>query len=129
MAGRFLLDTSVVVALLRNDEHVRAKLAVADEVLLPSIAAGELLYGAALSANAVANAVIVESVISSTVMLPCDLETARHYAAIKKALRDKGKPIPENDIWIAAIAIQHGLALATRDIHFSEVSSLLIAQW
>jgi len=61
--------------------------------------------------------------------LICDIETATHYARIKNDLRLKGKPIPENDIWIAALALQHGLILATRDAHFGEVDGLTVVRW
>jgi tRNA(fMet)-specific endonuclease VapC len=58
--------------------------------------------------------------------MPCDAATAREYGRIKEILRAKGKPIPENDIWIAAMAVQHGLTLATRDQHFGEVPNLVV---
>ena len=56
--------------------------------------------------------------------LPCDFDTARLYGRIKAELRRKGKPIPENDIWIAAAAIQYGLTLVTRDRHFDFIDGL-----
>jgi tRNA(fMet)-specific endonuclease VapC len=60
-------------------------------------------------------------------LLELGSETAEHYADIWVALRRKGEPIPANDMWIAASAREHGLALFTRDSHFQEVEGLLTA--
>lgn len=75
------------------------------------------------------NTASVESLIAATVAVGCDLESARRYAYVKSYLRSKGKPIPENDIWIAALSLQHGLTLATRDAHFKELHMLPTVQW
>jgi len=61
-------------------------------------------------------------------ILPCDAETARLYGDVKHRLMAKGRPIPENDIWIAAIARQHGLAVATRDAHFQQIGGLSVVR-
>jgi len=63
------------------------------------------------------------------VILGCDAETARRYGEIKFGLQQKGRPISENDIWIAAIAVQHELTLASRDGHFAEVEGLQVEVW
>ncbi len=62
-------------------------------------------------------------------ILSTDIETAGIYEQIKAKLRKKGTPIPENDIWIAACAMQHGLKLSTKDKHFKEVEDLNILSW
>ena len=59
----------------------------------------------------------------------CDLDTSRHYAIVKSYLKSKGTPIPENDIWIAALAKQHRLTLVTRDKHFNNIHELLLESW
>lgn len=59
----------------------------------------------------------------------CDEVTARHYGEIKNQLKENGRPIPENDIWIAAIAQQYDLTLVTRDKHFNAVANLSIEAW
>ena len=51
------------------------------------------------------------------------------YAVIKNSLHEKGQPIPENDIWIAAIALQHDITLVTRDVHFRQVDYLRTDTW
>lgn len=98
-------------------------------VLVPSTVLGELYYGALKSARSAANIARVEEFAASVGVLTCDAATAKHYGQIKNALRSKGRPIPENDIWIAAVAIQHGLLLATRDDHFKEVEGLRLEEW
>jgi tRNA(fMet)-specific endonuclease VapC len=62
-------------------------------------------------------------------VLDCDSDTAEVYGRIKTALRARGRPIPENDIWIAATAMQHDLPLAMRDPHFEQVEGLILASW
>ena len=57
------------------------------------------------------------------------LRVAREYGRLKNDLWAKGRPLPENDIWIAAVASHHNLILATRDRHFREVEGLAIAMW
>lgn len=56
-------------------------------------------------------------------------ETAEAYGRLKFQLRRKGRPIPENDLWIAALCVQHGRTLVTRDAHFAEVEGLATASW
>ena len=83
-----------------------------------------LYYGVNKSAHRAANAARVDAFADELTVFECDAETARHYGAIKDELRLKGRPVPENDIWIAAIAIQRGLMLATRDSHFNQIPGL-----
>ena len=71
----------------------------------------------------------IDELAFSSAVLACDLGTAREYGKIKGTLQEKGRPIPENDIWIAAIARQHDLTLVTRDEHFKEVKHLKIETW
>ncbi len=129
MAGNFLLDTSVAVALIGNDAFAQDQLATAGEVFIPTPTLGELYYGANKSVRPREEFERIEEFVSNIVVLACDTETARRYGEVKNALRLKGRPIPENDIWIAAIAIQHDLQLATRDAHFREVPNLKIFSW
>ena len=104
-------------------------LARADHVFVPSIAIGELCFGARKSKRVRENPALIDEFAANSVVLGCDIATARRYGEVKNGLRLKGRPIPENDIWIAAMALQHGLALATRDAHFSEVEGLEVVAW
>jgi tRNA(fMet)-specific endonuclease VapC len=129
MNGRYLLDTNVIIALFAEDRAVKDNLGEAGEVFVPSIAIGELCYGARKSARAKENLARIDEFAANNVVLGCDTETARRYGDVKNALRIRGRPIPENDIWIAAVALQHGLTLVTHDTHFGEIESLSIAAW
>ena len=129
MSGRFLLDTNIVIAIFAKDSIVMDHLAQATEVFVPSIALGELFYGAHKSNQAHANIARIEEFAADAVILACDVATGREYGRIKNDLRIGGRPIPENDIWIAAIAMQHGLTVVSRDGHFEKVSNLAMTTW
>jgi len=129
MNGRYLLDTNIVIGIFAAEVVVHQQLAGAGEVFVPSIVLGELYYGAQKSARIASNVTRVDEFAANNSVLVCDTETARHYGEIKSELRAKGRPIPENAIWIAAVAKQHQLTLVTRDGHFSNVDGLLIEAW
>lgn len=129
MNGKFLLDTNIVIALFAKDTSVINSLANANEVFVPSIALGELYYGAHKSRHVEANIARINEFAASSSILICDTETSRLYGKIKNSLRVKGQPIPENDIWIAAIAKQYELTLISRDEHFKEIDELSIMAW
>jgi tRNA(fMet)-specific endonuclease VapC len=67
--------------------------------------------------------------LQSAVLLPVDAATAERYGIVKNQLARAGTLIPENDIWIAASALEHGLPIATRDEHFRHVSGLTVLDW
>ncbi|SRR5579883_546316 len=129
MGGRFLLDTNIVIALFSDEAIVKDNLAQASEVFIPSIVIGELFYGARKSGRVGANSARVDELAAGSTVLVCDAETARQYGEVKNSLRLKGRPLPENDVWIASLALQHDLILVTRDAHFQEVESLKTAAW
>jgi tRNA(fMet)-specific endonuclease VapC len=129
MNGKVLLDTNIVIALFANEATVKTSLEQAHEVYVPSIVVGELCFGARKSGRIRDNLARIDEFVANNVVLECNTESARRYGEIKNALREKGRPIPENDIWIAAIALQHDLTLATRDMHFNEVEDLRIESW
>lgn len=128
MNGR-LLDTNIVIALFAGEPAVQEHLGQAEEVFLPSIVLGELYFGAHKSSRVEENLARVDEFAASSSVLACGADTAKEYGIIKHALRMKGRPIPENDIWIAAIARQYGLILVTRDAHFGEIEGLSVSVW
>ena len=129
MSGKYLLDTNIIIALFADDTVVKDQLGQADQVFVPSIVIGELYYGAHRSGHVKENLARIDEFAFNNVVLGCDTETARRYGEIKYTLQAKGRPIPENDIWIAAIALQHDLTLVTRDAHLGEIASLSTAAW
>ncbi|HYL04797.1 MAG TPA: type II toxin-antitoxin system VapC family toxin [Thermoanaerobaculia bacterium] len=128
-SGRYLLDTNIVTALFKQDAAIHAGLAAAEEVLLPSTVLGELYYGAARSARRQENVERLEEFAATCTVLATDGQTARVYGRIKDELRSRGRPIPDNDLWIAASARQHGLVLVTRDHHFKQVDGIQTEAW
>jgi tRNA(fMet)-specific endonuclease VapC len=129
MSGKVLLDTNIVIALFAKEVVVEQRLAEAEEVFVSSIVLGELYYGAQKSARVETNIARVNTFAAGSAVLVCDTATAQYYGAIKNQLRAKGHPIPENDIWIAALARQHQLTLVTRDEHFRAVDGLIVERW
>lgn len=119
-----LLDTNVISALLKGEVAVADLIDAASEVFIPVTVVGELYYGALYSEHIAKNITNIQKVTSQYEVLKVDEETAEVYGNIKTLLRKKGRPIPENDIWIAAISIQYQLSLMTRDGHFSEIDNL-----
>ncbi|MEP7364284.1 MAG: type II toxin-antitoxin system VapC family toxin [Acidobacteriota bacterium] len=127
--GRFLLDTNIIIDLLAGAQAVHSHLEEAVEVFLPAIALGELFFGAAKSGRPAENLAKIERFASGRAIVPCDLDVAREYGRVKQRLKEQGRPIPENDIWIAATAIRHEMTLVTRDGHFNAVDGLQLANW
>lgn len=129
MPGRALLDTSAAAALLRGDTALESVFDDLSEVYTSVIVVGELMYGARLSAKAESNREQVAAFAAAISVLPVDELTARVYARIKQSLRAKGRPIPDNDLWIASTAVQHGLSLLHRDAHFDEIDEVERLSW
>ena len=129
MSGRFLLDTNIIIAIFAKDSSVKDHLMEAEEVFVPGTALGELYYGARKSSHVKENIARIDEFAKNSALLPCDLETAKAYGIIKNFLKKKGRPIPENDIWIAAVAKQYQLILISRDEHFMEVDEISIQMW
>ena len=129
MSGSVLLDTNIVIGLFANEPAVLARLSKTDHIFIPSIVLGELYFGAYKWAHPDQNIRRVEEFIATSAVLVCDAATAARYGRIKKALREKDRPLPENDIWIAALAQQHNLTVVSRDQHFTEIENLSIEVW
>jgi tRNA(fMet)-specific endonuclease VapC len=129
VSGRYLLDTNIVIALFAHDATVVERIADVDEVFVSSIVIGELYYGAQKSGQVQTNTTRVDEFAGGNLVLNCDVETARRYGEIKAELRRQGRPLPENDIWIAAVALQSSLTLASRDEHFGQVDNLNVERW
>lgn len=129
MSGRFLLDTNIVIALFAGEQSIIDSLKQANEIFIPYIVIGELYYGAQKSGKSQTNLNRVDEFVQTNVILDSNHETAQWYGQLKNQLKKKGRPIPENDIWIAALAFQYNLTLVTRDSHFDEISSITIEIW
>lgn len=129
MNGKYLLDTNIVIALFTKNPSLENRIKKAAEIFIPSIVIGELFFGAFKSGQSKTNIARIEGFAASNAVLTCGIETGRKYGHVKNLLLKKGCPIPENDIWIAAIAMEHGLALVSRDEHFKKIDGLKREIW
>lgn len=126
--NQVLIDTNVYVAFKRNDSQVVNLLRHAAFIAINSVVLGELLAGFRGGRREAENRRDLDLFLDSprVTMLPVDEGTANFFALVFNQLKNQGTPIPTNDIWIAATAMQHGLALASLDNHFSKISGLFI---
>ncbi|MBX2863858.1 MAG: type II toxin-antitoxin system VapC family toxin [Leptolyngbyaceae cyanobacterium MAG.088] len=129
MSGSYLLDTNIIIGLFAGQASIINHLQQSDEIFIPSIALGELHYGARKSGRVQKNLERIEEFVADATIVDCDSATAQQYGDVKNRLRVKGRPLPENDIWIAALALQYDLVLVTRDAHFQHVEGLQTVQW
>jgi tRNA(fMet)-specific endonuclease VapC len=125
-----LLDTNAYTAFMLGAAEVVDVVAHADRLYLNSIVLGELLGGFAAGTREPTNRAELARFLDSprVEVLPISADTADSYALIYAGLRRKGHPIPTNDLWIAASAMEHGAALLTRDAHFSHIDGLRYGQ-
>jgi tRNA(fMet)-specific endonuclease VapC len=123
---KLLLDTNAYTALARGDASLAARVSRAHRILLSSIVAGELLYGFRHGSRYEANWRQLEQFLRRPFvdLVPVTLVTADRFARVMAALRAKGRPIPTNDAWIAAHALETGAELLSRDEHFRAVDGL-----
>lgn len=128
-AGSVVLDTSVIVDYMRGDQRLRPWFAAVATIYVPLVALGELHYGVQRALRREASLRQVRDFLRTATLLLPDEGTAEEYGQIKAELARIGKPIPENDIWIAAMARQHDLPIATRDAHFAVVPRLKTLTW
>jgi tRNA(fMet)-specific endonuclease VapC len=129
MNGNVLLDTNIVIAFFAQEPDVLREMQAVSQFFIPTIVLGELYFGAEKSNRAPQNIKRIDELAQSVAILGCDVETARQYGEIKYQLRQRGRPLPENDVWIAALTLQHNLTLVTRDAHFQEVQDLSLRMW
>lgn len=129
MSRHLILDTVAAIGFLNGNAALLAFGQAEDEISLPIIAVGELYAGAENSGRVAQNIERVREFIAKRQVIFCDLETTQVYGRVIAQLRKKGRPIPQNDAWIAALALQHSLTLLTRDAHFQQVDGLSLQNW
>ncbi len=124
-----ILDTNAVSALFAGHAGLEAVLADRERIHVPVIVLGEYRYGIKGSRSSAKLDLLLDQLESESDILHVDPITARTYAEIRKELKAAGRPIPENDIWIAALARQHDLPVVSRDSHFDHVKKLTRVDW
>lgn len=120
------LDTNAYAAFKRGAPEVLAVLQQAERILMSVTVLGELLAGFAAGNREAENRKELALFLDSprVVLTPATQSTADLYALVFAALRRKGRPVPSNDLWIAAAALEHGAVLLTLDAHFAEIDGL-----
>jgi tRNA(fMet)-specific endonuclease VapC len=123
VAVRLALDTNRYTDLCRGDASVVETVERADEIWLPFIVLGELRARFAVGSQGSRNEAVLRRFLlkPGVNLLYADDQTTYHYAAVYRQLRKQGTPIPTNDMWIAALVLQHSLVLFARDAHFDAV--------
>ena len=124
-----ILDTNALSAAADGDEAVVALLARADQVAIPVIVLGEYRYGITQSRNRTTYTNWLNGLLNDCLVLDINEPTTHDYAEIIQELKRKGKPIPSNDLWIAALCRQHSMPLLSRDQHFDLVTGIDRIAW
>ena len=124
-----ILDTNALSAAADGDPGVAAVLARADQMALPVIVLGEYRHGVAQSRHRASYENWLEELLNDNLVLDIQEATTHYYAEITLELKRQGKPIPTNDIWIAALCRQHSLPLLSRDRHFDLVAGSRRIGW
>ena len=124
---RVALDTNGYVAFCRGEEETVDLLEKADSIHLPFVVLAELRAGFAVGRRESENERVLSLFLSKPEVysLFADDQTTQQYASLYRQLRQQSTPIPTNDIWIAALVLQHGLTLHARDRHFDHLQQLL----
>jgi predicted nucleic acid-binding protein len=124
-----ILDTNALSAILVGEPNIRSVIEQRGPLLLPVIVLGEYEYGVRGSNRARVIRHALDALTSRVDVLPVDRRTATAYAEVRFALRENETPIPENDVWIAALARRHAVPILTRDTHFDAIPGIERVVW
>ncbi len=124
-----ILDTNALSAAADREPGALELVARAERLAVPVIVLGEYRLGIAQSRHYTSYKNWLRDWIAAVTVLDIEEETTQHYAAIGLELKKKGRPIPANDLWIAALCRQHGFPLLSRDRHFDLVAGIQRIGW
>ena len=124
-----IMDTNALSAWLDGDPGIESRLASAPLLVMSVIVIGEYRFGISFSKYRAEYERRVSLIEEDFPMLGAGGETAVHYAAIRKELKEAGTPIPWHDLWIAAQAREHSMPVLSRDSHFDFVRGLTRIAW
>jgi tRNA(fMet)-specific endonuclease VapC len=124
-----ILDTNAVSAVLEGDPDIQSIAASAGPFFLPAIVIGEYCFGLLSSKKRRALESRFRQLAAKCTVLDIGQQTGETYAQIRFELKQKGRPLPDNDIWIAASAREHNLPIVSRDTHFDEVDGIRRLSW
>jgi tRNA(fMet)-specific endonuclease VapC len=126
MSGKIALDTDISIKFLNGDRTIDSFLSKYSGIYLPAIVVGELIFGALNSKHAEQNLARHKKLIQRAKILEITEATANIYAKTRLSLKKKGKPIPENDLWIASVCIENRIAFISNDGHFKDIDNLIL---
>jgi tRNA(fMet)-specific endonuclease VapC len=124
-----ILDTNALSAVAYGETSVVNHIGKAERIAVPVVVLGEYRFGIAQSRHRASYESWLKEWIAAVMILNIDEETTHSYSAIGLELKKEGKPIPTNDLWIAALCRQHSLPLLSRDRHFDVISGLRRIAW
>jgi predicted nucleic acid-binding protein len=124
-----ILDTNALSAFVDGDAALGDVLRRQQQAAIPVIVLGEFRYGIASSRHRTAYEEWLDTHLPQFDVLPVTEATAVAYAALRVVLKELGRPIPANDAWIAALALEHRMAVLSRDAHFDSVPNLQRVSW
>ena len=124
-----ILDTNAVSAVFNGEPTIRDVLSSEPRHHLPVPVLGEYRYGLKRSRQRKRLALLIDTLVLESIVLALDEQTSTAYADVRDELRRVGRPIPENDVWIAALARQHELPVVSRDRHFDAVRGVERLSW
>ncbi|MBU3967752.1 MAG: type II toxin-antitoxin system VapC family toxin [Euryarchaeota archaeon] len=127
--GRLAVDTNAVIAYRAGITTVCNLIDRTDIIFLPAVVLGELMYGAINSTKTEENEKHITIFSNNSVIIPIDEAVALRYARVRSDLKKMGRPIPENDIWIAAICMELNVPLMSSDGHFDNIRDLKVVNW
>jgi len=127
--GETALDSTTAIRYLNGDPAVIARVTALRTVVLPVVVVGELLFGAENSSRPLENLTRYLQFIDACTFVPMGRETAGLYSRTRSVFKRKGRPIPDNDLSIAAQCLEHDWTLATDDEHFANVEGLMVERW
>jgi tRNA(fMet)-specific endonuclease VapC len=127
--SKFLLDTNIIIEIFDGNKVIADKLSKLPGFFISVVVLGELYIGVNRVTNKAKHLKKLNNFLELCTVLNSDRVTAKNYGEIVANLYKKGKPLPINDVWIAAAAMQHNLILVTRDKHFNEIQGLKIKAW
>lgn len=125
-----VIDTNVLIECFQNNQSISEAISLYDRILICPAVLGEFKAGIDVNTRRgkKVKALLDEFLDDPAVaIVPCTDETADYYARIFRTLKDNGTPLPTNDMWIAAAALEHGAAVLSSDGHFSHVPMLKLA--
>jgi tRNA(fMet)-specific endonuclease VapC len=127
--GDFLLDTNTVIRLMQGEPEIRERVAAASATCLSICCGSRVVLRSGEVDSAGSQPGTRRTLRDANALIDCDLAVAREYGRVNQVLRARGRPIPQNDVWIAATACAYRLVLASADRHFHAIDGLVVDWW